>query len=73
MFPGATWDRGVDLIAVERAASCRGVCPPLRDEERRRAVEVMTEAGRSAREIADRLGMCEQTVLRWREAAGGSS
>ncbi|MGW6391126.1 helix-turn-helix domain-containing protein [Streptomyces sp. NPDC055103] len=72
-LPGATWDKGVDLVAVERAALCRGVCPPLSDEERRRAVKVMTEAGKSAVEIAARLGMADRTVTRWRDEMGLSS
>lgn len=35
---GATWEKGIDLVAVERAASLRGVCPLLRPEEARRTV-----------------------------------
>ena len=73
MLLGATWDKGIDLVAVERAALCRGACPPLTDEERRRAVKVMTEAGKSAAEIAERLGMAERTVTRWRDEMGLSS
>ncbi|MEC3995240.1 helix-turn-helix domain-containing protein [Actinacidiphila sp. DG2A-62] len=65
-----TWDRGIDLVAVERAALCRGVCPQLTDEERRRAVQVMTEAEKDAGEIAARLGMSARTVSRWREEMG---
>ncbi|WP_274390339.1 helix-turn-helix domain-containing protein [Streptomyces sp. TR1341] len=70
MLPGATWDNGVDLVAAERAASCRGVCPDLTDEETRRAVLVMTEAEKSAKEISARLGIAERTVSRWREEMG---
>lgn len=67
---GATWDRGVDLVAVERAALGRGSCPPLTDAEKRRAVAVMTEAGKGADEIAQRLGMTDRTVTRWRRERG---
>ncbi|MEU6929027.1 helix-turn-helix domain-containing protein [Streptomyces sp. NPDC046374] len=70
---GDTWDKGVDLVAVERAASLRGECPPLQPEDVRRAVQVMTEGGQSAQVIADRLGMCDRTVTRWREEMGLSS
>ncbi|WNI34190.1 helix-turn-helix domain-containing protein [Streptomyces sp. ITFR-6] len=73
MLPGATWDKGIDLVAVERAALCRGACPALTDEEKRRTVLVMTEAGRSAEDIAARLGMAERTVGRWRGEMGLSS
>ncbi|WP_434593464.1 helix-turn-helix domain-containing protein [Streptomyces sp. A5-4] len=70
---GATWDNGVDLVAVERAALCRGVCPDLNEDEQRRAVRVMTEAGKSAGVIAGRLGMSDRTVARWRDEMGHSS
>ncbi|WP_338057894.1 helix-turn-helix domain-containing protein [Streptomyces murinus] len=70
MLPGATWDKGIDLIAVERAASCRGVCPDLTEEERRRAVLVMTEAGEGAEVIGSRLGLTSRTVSRWRGEMG---
>jgi transposase-like protein len=70
ILPGATWDKGIDLVAVERAALCRGVCPPLTDDERRRAVQVMTEAEKGAEEIAERLGISAKTVSRWREEMG---
>ncbi|MFD4315066.1 helix-turn-helix domain-containing protein [Streptomyces sp. NPDC058548] len=63
----------MDLVAVERAALCRGVCPPLSEAERRRTVQVMTEAGKSAVEIAERLGMSDRTVTRWRDEMGLSS
>ncbi|MFB8347995.1 helix-turn-helix domain-containing protein [Streptomyces niveus] len=73
ILPGATWDKGIDLVAVERAALCRGACPQLTDEEQRRAVKVMTEAGKGAAEIAERLGMADRTVTRWRDEMGLSS
>ncbi|MEU0275970.1 helix-turn-helix domain-containing protein [Streptomyces sp. NPDC006307] len=68
---GATWYRDVDLIAVERVV--RGVppLPELNDAEQRYAVVVMTrDAGMGAEEIAERLGIAERTVTRWREVAG---
>lgn len=67
---GSTWDKGVDLVAVERAALCRGVCPPLNDAEQRRAVQGMTEAGKSSVVIGARLGIDARTVDRWREEMG---
>ncbi|MET9321914.1 helix-turn-helix domain-containing protein [Streptomyces sp. NPDC003038] len=70
---GATWDKGIDLVAVERAASLLGECPPLQPDEVLRAVRVMTEAGRSAETIADRLGICARTVTRWRDDMGLAS
>jgi DNA-binding NarL/FixJ family response regulator len=70
MLPGATWDMGIDLVAVERAALCRGLCPQLTDEEQWRAVAVMSEAGKSAAEIAERLEMSDRTVTRWRDEMG---
>ncbi|MFD8339514.1 hypothetical protein ACFV42_43960 [Streptomyces solisilvae] len=36
----ATWNKGLDLIAVERAVRCRDVCPDLTDGEKRRVVVV---------------------------------
>jgi DNA-directed RNA polymerase specialized sigma24 family protein len=69
--PGATWHRGIDLIAIERAMSLRGMCPALTDEEQRYAVEEMTAAEWSAEEIADRLGMSSRTVTRWRKELEG--
>ncbi|GGZ23853.1 hypothetical protein GCM10010387_16370 [Streptomyces inusitatus] len=68
--PGTTWYRGIDLIAVERAMSRRGVCPPLTDGEQRYAAEEMTKAEWSARDIANRLGISSRTVDRWRRDFG---
>lgn len=74
MLPGATWHRGVDLVAVERAMSRRGQCPELTEQEQRYAIGVMTDAGWSASEIARRLGISARTVTRWRdEPEGGGS
>lgn len=71
MRPGATWHRGIDLIAVERAMGTEGPCPALTDEELRYAVVEMTAADWSASAIADRLGIASRTVTRWREEPGG--
>lgn len=73
MLPGATWHRGIDLIAVERAMSRREACPELTEEERRYAERQMTAAEWGAEEIADRLGVAHRTVTRWRKEAEGSS
>lgn len=69
-LPGATWHRGVDLIAVERVL--RGVLPlpELTEDEQRYAVLAMTEADLSASVIADRLGIATRTVTRYRADAG---
>ncbi|MFD6935299.1 hypothetical protein ACFWAP_03955 [Streptomyces goshikiensis] len=67
---GDTWDKGIDTVAIERALYDPGACPVLTDEEQRRAVVVMTEAGRSAGWIGTRLGMDERTVDRWRQDMG---
>ncbi|NGO67844.1 helix-turn-helix domain-containing protein [Streptomyces boncukensis] len=68
MLPGATWHRGIDLIAVERAKSGRGDPPVLTEEEQRYACREMTDEGLSASFIADRLGVAQRTVTRWRDA-----
>ncbi|GAA2948853.1 hypothetical protein ACFSKR_17730 [Kitasatospora cinereorecta] len=70
---GDTWDNGVDVNAVERAVSMRGACPPLNEAEQRRAVYVMTKAGRSEGAIRSRLGLSERTVRGWRREMGLSS
>lgn len=70
MRPGATWYRGIDLIAVERAMSRRGLCPAMTEQEQRHTVGEMTKSGWSAPEIAARLGVSTRTVTRWR--AGGA-
>ncbi|MFE0766122.1 helix-turn-helix domain-containing protein [Streptomyces smyrnaeus] len=70
MLPGSTWHRGIDLIAVERAMSGRGPSPALTEEEKRYACREMTRAEMSAREIAERLGVADRTVSRWRDEDG---
>ncbi|WP_432001548.1 helix-turn-helix domain-containing protein [Streptomyces sioyaensis] len=68
MFPGATWDRGIDLVAVQRAKSDPGPCPDLTDEEQLYVCREMTGEGKSASAIAARLRVAERTVTRWRAA-----
>ncbi|MDN3056912.1 helix-turn-helix domain containing protein [Streptomyces sp. SRF1] len=64
--PGATWHRGVDLIAVERMV--RGVLPlpELTEDEQRYAALEMAKQRVSERTIAERLGVAERTVVRWK-------
>lgn len=70
---GATWHRGIDLIAVTRVLEGEGPLPELTEDELRYAVVVMTDRGLGAQEIADRLGVTQRTVVRWRrEARGGA-
>ncbi|PSK52406.1 hypothetical protein B0E38_04732 [Streptomyces sp. 111WW2] len=66
----ATWWRGLDLVAIVRAAERRGASPVLDDEEQRVAALAMTENGVGGREAAARLGTNDRQVSRWREAAG---
>lgn len=73
MFPGATWDKGIDLVAVDRAASGLGPCPELTEDEQRRAVHVMRDAGWGAVATGKRLGISERTVGRWLDADGSPS
>ncbi|WP_019061776.1 hypothetical protein [Streptomyces prunicolor] len=63
----ATWDRGVDVVAVERVL--KGSLPHtvLEPEELRYAAKRSKE---SARSVAKLLGVTEKTVMNWREAAG---
>ncbi|MFF4292190.1 helix-turn-helix domain-containing protein [Streptomyces vinaceus] len=70
MIYGDTWDNGIDLMAVHRAATDPGPCPELTDEEQKRAVVVMTENGKSLTEIGSRLGVDPRTVDRWRGEMG---
>ncbi|MEV5677251.1 hypothetical protein [Streptomyces sp. NPDC052179] len=67
---GDTWVGGVDLVAVERAASLRGVCPELRDVEVLHAIRVMTKQGAGEKAIAKRLGLSAKTVMRRRADMG---
>lgn len=68
--PGATWYRGVDLLAVERVVDGTPPLPRLNEAERRHAVVVMTEAGHSAETIAERLRTEARIVRRWQAEAG---
>ncbi|MFE4329699.1 helix-turn-helix domain-containing protein [Streptomyces sp. NPDC056831] len=67
---GATWHRDVDLIAVERVIHGLVPLPELTEAEQRYAAVVMTRAGLDAEEIAERLGISDRTVTRWRDEAG---
>ncbi|MEU5834542.1 helix-turn-helix domain-containing protein [Streptomyces diacarni] len=67
---GATWYRGVDLIAVERIVTGTRPFPALTQDEQRYAVVTMTSARVPVSEIADRLGIAERTVQRWQSEAG---
>ncbi|MGW3445608.1 hypothetical protein [Streptomyces sp. NPDC001076] len=63
----ATWDRGVDVVAVGRVL--KGTLPhtALEPEELRYAAKHSTA---SARSVAKLLGVTEKTVVTWREAEG---
>ncbi|WP_228994761.1 hypothetical protein [Streptomyces sp. DH8] len=67
---GDTWEAGVDLVAVERAASWRGACPVLQPAEVLHAIRVMTERGDGEEGIARRLGVSARTVTRRRADMG---
>jgi hypothetical protein len=60
-----TWDRGVDVVAVQRVL--KGTLPhtALEPEERRYAARYSKS---SARTVAKLLGVTEKTVINWREA-----
>lgn len=55
--------RDIDDIAVERG--CRGDRVELTIHERAEAVRVLRRRGLSARQIGERLGVCERTVRRY--------
>ncbi|MEU3785216.1 hypothetical protein [Streptomyces sp900129855] len=63
----ATWDRGVDVVAVQRVLT--GTLPhtELEPEELRYAAK---HSKASARSVAKLLGVTEKTVMTWREAEG---
>ncbi|MEU1180574.1 hypothetical protein ABZ464_23530 [Streptomyces sp. NPDC005820] len=63
----ATWDRGVDVVAVQRVL--KGTLPhtALEPEELRYAAKHSTE---SARSVAKLLGVTEKTVMNWRGVEG---
>lgn len=63
----ATWVRGVDLVAVRRFLDGELSLDELRPEEKRYAA---IHATGSARSVAKLLGVCEKTVMNWREAEG---
>lgn len=63
-MPYATWDRGVDLVAVERVL--RGSLPHtvLEDDWKRYAARHYSG---SAESVGAALGVADRTVTRWRE------
>lgn len=71
MIPvGATWHRGIDLVAVERVVRGAPPLPELTEEKQRQAALEMTAADLSAAVIAGRLGIAARTVVRWRQEGG---
>ncbi|MEU2265025.1 hypothetical protein ABZ568_00930 [Streptomyces olindensis] len=60
-----TWDRGVDVVAVERVLKGTLRHEELQPEEVRYAAR---HAKGSARSVAQLLGVTEKTVMNWREA-----
>ncbi|MFZ3595115.1 helix-turn-helix domain-containing protein [Streptomyces sp. BH104] len=71
MLHGATWHRGIDLVAIRRVMEPWGPWPPLNEDEQRYACRQLTAAQVSAADIARRLGVSERTVTRWRDEDGG--
>ncbi|WP_372407374.1 hypothetical protein [Streptomyces luteireticuli] len=61
-----TCDGGIDLVAVERAVAGELPLPRLTPEEQRRAALVLTRLGASIRVTAERLGLEQRIVTRWR-------
>ncbi|MDQ0762063.1 hypothetical protein [Streptomyces canus] len=63
----ATWEHGIDKVAVQRVL--KGTLPhtALEPEELRYAARHSKE---SARSVAKLLGVTEKTVMSWREAEG---
>ena len=57
----------VDPIAVERAVA--GDRVPLTVPERHQVIQRLTASGLSANQIADRLGVAQRTVTRYRAKA----
>jgi hypothetical protein len=58
----------IDHIAVERVTCGQKLA--LSTAEKHEATRQMTEAGRTATEIADLIGVTKRTVVRWRTANG---
>jgi DNA-binding CsgD family transcriptional regulator len=61
----ATWDRGVDVVAVQRVLNGSLPHTVLEPEELRYAARLATG---SARSVAKLLGVTEKTVINWRGA-----
>ncbi|MFD8774550.1 helix-turn-helix domain-containing protein [Streptomyces sp. NPDC059916] len=73
MLHGATWHRGIDLIAIERVMAEWGPWPSLSEEELPYACREMSAADIPVPVIAERLGISERTVTRWRGTEGGGA
>jgi hypothetical protein len=63
----------VDPVAVRRAVEHAGRAGPLTSAERTEAAHTMSRRGHSDSQIADRLGVSDRTVLRWRQRSGSSA
>lgn len=70
MFPGDTWHRGVDLVAVERIVSGAHPYPDPASLEEAEQLEVVRRFQGPAHVLAERLGVQERTVVRWRADIG---
>lgn len=62
--------RVVDMVAVRRALDGRNQATGLTAPERSVAVRTMAARGQTDPQIADRLGVSDRTVLRWRQREG---
>lgn len=70
MLPGATWHKGIDLIAVERVVTGSPPFPDpasLREDEQ---LEAVRRFQGPAHVLADRLGIAERTITRLRTDVG---
>lgn len=67
---GATWHRGMDLVAIERVLAGSPPLPVLTEDEAAYAVVVGTARGLSAEELGERLRVAARTVVRMRADLG---
>ncbi|WP_308357982.1 WhiB family transcriptional regulator [Streptomyces sp. NEAU-Y11] len=58
----------VDLVAVGRYVAGTPPLPELSEAEQEYTAQVMVQAGFSTTTVADRLGVSDRTVTRWRAA-----
>lgn len=65
-LPAGTEWRGMDLVAIRRALTGPAPYPPLEDDERHFAAR-FADPAMTTKELARRLGCCEQSAKRWRE------